>query len=128
MDQGPAKPRKPAPRGRAVTLRLTLAEGVALGPGKADLLEAIGAAGSIAAAGRRLGMSYQRAHDLVAALNADFGGPVVTTAMGGAGGGGARLTPLGEAVLAAYREALAAAEAAVAAPRDRLRALRAKGG
>lgn len=126
MDEEAAKPRKRAARGRAVTLRLTLEEGVALGPGKADLLEGIRAAGSIAAAGRRLGMSYQRAHDLVAALNADFGAPVVATAMGGAGGGGARLTPLGEAVLAGYREAQQAAEAAVEAPRARLRALRAR--
>lgn len=106
---------------RALTLRLALGEGVALGPGKADLLAGIRDAGSIAAAGRRMGMSYQRAHDLVAALNADFREPLVATAMGGTGGGGARLTPLGEEVLRAYREAEAAAEAAVA---DRLAWLR----
>lgn len=112
----------PARAPRAVTLRLTLAPGVALGPGKAELLEGIAALGSIAAAGRRMGMSYQRAHDLASALNADFQGPLVATAMGGTGGGGARLTPLGEAVLAAYRAAEAATEAAVA---DRLAWLRA---
>ena len=66
-------------------------------------------------------MSYQRAHDLVAALNADFREPLVATAMGGTGGGGARLTPLGEEVLRAYRDAEAAAETAVA---DRLAWLR----
>ena len=32
-----------------------------LGPGKADLLEAIAAEGSISAAGRRMGMSYKPA-------------------------------------------------------------------
>lgn len=110
-----------APR-RAVTLRLALEAGVAFGPGKADLLEGIATAGSIAAAGRRLGMSYQRAHDLVTALNTDFREPLVVTAMGGPGGGGARLTPLGEAVLAAYREAEAATAEAVRAPLERLRA------
>jgi molybdate transport system regulatory protein len=102
---------------RALTLRLALGEGVALGPGKAELLEGIRDAGSIAAAGRRMGMSYQRAHDLVVALNADFREQLVATAMGGTGGGGARLTSLGEEVLRAYREAEAAAETAVA---DRL--------
>ncbi|MFL1462517.1 winged helix-turn-helix domain-containing protein [Roseococcus sp. DSY-14] len=106
---------------RALTLRLALGEGVALGPGKADLLAGIRDAGSIAAAGRQMGMSYQRAHDLVAALNADFREPLVATAMGGTGGGGARLTPLGEEVLRAYRDAEAAAETAVA---DRLAWLR----
>jgi molybdate transport system regulatory protein len=99
---------------RALTLRLALGEGVALGPGKAELLEGIRDAGSIAAAGRRMGMSYQRAHDLVSALNTDFREPLVATAMGGTGGGGARLTPLGDEVLRAYREAEAAAETAVA--------------
>lgn len=106
---------------RMLTLRLALGEQVAIGPGKAELLEAIRDEGSIAAAGRRMQMSYQRAHDLVSALNEDFREPLVTTAMGGSGGGGARLTPLGEQVLHAYREAEAAAEAAV---RDRVTWLR----
>lgn len=105
-----------------MTLRLALGGGVALGPGKAELMEGVRDAGSIAAAGRRMGMSYQRAHDLVAALNADFREPVVATAAGGAGGGGARLTPFGEAVLQAYRDAEAAAGAAVAERLDWLRA------
>ncbi|MBB5691544.1 LysR family transcriptional regulator [Roseomonas alkaliterrae] len=112
----------PAKERRGLTLRLTLGKDVALGPGKAELMEGIRDAGSIAAAGRRMGMSYQRAHDLVAALNADFREPLVATAMGGPGGGGARLTPLGEAVLDAYRKAEEAAEEAV---RDRLAWLRA---
>lgn len=106
---------------RSLTLRLTLGKDVALGPGKAELMEAIRDTGSIAAAGRRMGMSYQRAHDLVSSLNADFREPLVAAAMGGAGGGGSRLTDLGEAVLSAYRTAEAAAEEAV---RDRLAWLR----
>jgi molybdate transport system regulatory protein len=99
---------------RTITLRLTLSDRVALGPGKADLLEAIRETGSIAAAGRRMGMSYQRAHDLVSALNADFRAPLVDAMAGGARGGGARLSALGEAVLAAYREVERQAEAATA--------------
>lgn len=99
---------------RAITLRLTLSDRVALGPGKAALMELIRDTGSIAAAGRQMGMSYQRAHDLVSALNADFQAPLVETMAGGVRGGGARLSPLGEQVLAAYREVERQAEAATA--------------
>ncbi|MGG5888705.1 winged helix-turn-helix domain-containing protein [Falsiroseomonas sp. HC035] len=95
-------------------IRLLLAEGLPFGPGKADLLEAIRDTGSIAAAGRQLGMSYQRAWDLVTAMNGHFREPVVTPAKGGPRGGGSALTPFGAEVLAAYREAAAAAEAACA--------------
>jgi len=59
-------------------------------------------------------MSYQRAHDLVCALNADFQAPLVETRAGGLRGGGARLSALGEQVLAAYREVERLAEAATA--------------
>ena len=39
-------------------IRILLGSSIAIGPGKAALLEAIGETGSIAAAGRRMGMSY----------------------------------------------------------------------
>jgi molybdate transport system regulatory protein len=106
---------------RVITLRLTLSDRVALGPGKADLLEAIRDTGSIAAAGRRLGMSYQRAHDLVSALNEDFAEPLVAATIGGAKGGGASLSPLGAEILAAFRRVEAEALAATAESLDRLR-------
>src|SRR5690606_39419927 len=61
---------------------------VYLGPGRADLLEAIAARGSISAAGKSMGMSYKRAWDLVQALNTGFGAPLVETERGGAGQGG----------------------------------------
>jgi molybdate transport system regulatory protein len=98
----------------AMSLRIDLAEGVRLGPGKADLLEGIAATGSIAAAGRRMGMSYKRAWMLVETLNEGFNAPLVETAKGGKAGGGAVLTALGEKTLAAYRrmEALSAKAAA----------------
>lgn len=86
-----------------VHLRVTLKRDVAIGPGKADLLEGIAATGSIAAAGRRMGMSYKRAWLLVDTMNRCFRVPVVAAAKGGPAGGGARLTPLGAEVLAAYR-------------------------
>jgi len=76
---------------------------VILGPGKADLLGFIQSTGSIAAAGRQMGMSYKRAWALVDAMNSSFALPLVEAAKGGAGGGGAKLTELGGQVLAAYQ-------------------------
>jgi molybdate transport system regulatory protein len=87
-----------------------------LGPGKVALLEAIGREGSISGGARALKMSYRRAWELVEALNRGFGAPVAETAAGGAGGGGARLTALGEEVVRTYRAIEAEANAA-AAPR-----------
>lgn len=84
-------------------LRIILGQAIALGPGKADLLQGIRETGSIAAAGRRMGMSYKRAWLLIDTMNACFTKPLVEAAKGGKAGGGARLTPLGEDVLARYR-------------------------
>jgi molybdate transport system regulatory protein len=95
-------------------LRLELGEDIAIGPGKADLLAGIAETGSIAAAARRLGMSYKRAWLLVETMNACFRAPLVLSARGGRGAGGARLTVEGEAVLAAYRSLQRAAEDAAA--------------
>lgn len=104
-------------------LRVNLAPGVALGPGKADLLAGIRETGSIAAAGRRMRMSYKRAWQLVEELNGCFREPLVEASKGGSGGGGARLTRSGEAVLTRYLRMREAAEAAVAADVSALRRL-----
>ncbi len=87
---------------------------IAMGPGKAALMEAIAREGSISAAGRAIGMSYRRAWLLVDAMNRCWAEPLVETAAGGARGGGARLTQAGETVLARYR----ALEAAIGAAAD----------
>jgi molybdate transport system regulatory protein len=84
-------------------LRIVLEPDIAIGPGKADLLEGIRETGSIAAAGRRLGMSYKRAWYLVETMNRCFRRPLVEASKGGRAGGGARLTELGQEVLARYR-------------------------
>jgi molybdate transport system regulatory protein len=84
-------------------MRILLGSSIAIGPGKAALLELIGETGSIAAAGRRMGMSYRRAWVLTKTMNACFRAPLVEAAKGGAGGGGAWLTPMGREVLALYR-------------------------
>lgn len=124
MPKPTAKPKPAAfPRTR---LRVYLAEDVMLGPGKADLLEGIAETGSIAAAGRRMGMSYKRAWQLVETLNGFFRAPLVTAATGGAKGGGAALTPLGAEVLARFRRMEAATVKACAAEIRALQKKRAK--
>ena len=74
-----------------------------MGPGKADLLEAIQQAGSISAAGRALGMSYKRAWDLVSIMNKSFKQVLINTSVGGGKGGGAQVTEFGLHILAQYR-------------------------
>lgn len=86
---------------------------VAIGPGKADLLEAIIQEGSISAAGRTMGMSYKRAWDLVNAMNNSFKQPLVVTTKGGSHGGGSMLTEFGQEVLRHYRHIEAKAQASI---------------
>ena len=86
------------------SLRIVISPGVAIGPGKAALLEGIKETGSISAAGRRMGMSYKRAWYLVESMNGHFSTPLVEAKKGGKSGGGAELTVLGDEVLSAYRE------------------------
>lgn len=74
-----------------------------LGPGKAELLERIEKTGSIAAAGREMGMSYKRAWQLVETLNAMFSTPLVESTRGGPRGGGATVTLAGQQVIREYR-------------------------
>jgi molybdate transport system regulatory protein len=97
----------------SVKIRLHINDKVALGPGKADLLEAIIQHGSISAAGRAMGMSYKRAWDLVNTMNESFAKPIVLTAKGGSHGGGAEVTELGKQVLHQYRQAQVQAEKAI---------------
>ncbi|MDH4095808.1 MAG: LysR family transcriptional regulator [Betaproteobacteria bacterium] len=98
-----------------LTLRILGRGSPAMGPGKAELVERIAETGSISAAARAMGMSYRRAWQLVEALNAAFREPVVVTAVGGARGGGARVTPYGRRLAAEFRKMEAKASAAIAA-------------
>ena len=104
----------PSPR-HQFRLRITRGDDIAVGPGKVDLLEAIGASGSITAAAKSLGMSYRRAWLLVDTMNRCFRRPVVDAEAGGQRGGGTRLTALGEEVVRRYRAAEGEAERAAAA-------------
>jgi molybdate transport system regulatory protein len=96
--------------------RVVLKPGVALGPGKADLLQAIDETASLTRAAAKFGMSYKRGWTLVQELNAAFKTPLVETEKGGSGGGGsARLTTLGRYVLDRYRQMESDADRAIAA-------------
>jgi molybdate transport system regulatory protein len=99
--------RKPSPpdssASHRLSIRLDLASGARIGPGKVAVLEEIARSGSISAAGRALRMSYRRTWELVEDLNRTLGTPVVETAAGGSGGGGAVLTRAGKAVVERYR-------------------------
>ncbi|MBJ6988914.1 MULTISPECIES: winged helix-turn-helix domain-containing protein [unclassified Devosia] len=105
---------KPVPDHGLGHLRIVLSETAYVGPGRADLLENIELTGSIAAAGKAMGMSYKRAWSLVQDLNDGFGQPLVVSNRGGPTQGGATLTPFGSEVLAAYRRMEASAQRSIA--------------
>ena len=86
-----------------LNLTLVLDSGARIGPGKLALLESVASTGSISGAARAMGMDYKRAWLLIDSLNRAFDTPVVLRATGGAGGGGANLTPFGKELLARYR-------------------------
>jgi molybdate transport system regulatory protein len=82
--------------------RLYLSPGLGIGPGKIELLQQVARTASISAAARAMGMSYKRAWQLIDEINQGLGRPVVATAIGGKGGGGARLTALGSSLVERY--------------------------
>ena len=86
-----------------------------MGPGKADLLEAIQQNGSISAAALSMGMSYKRAWDLVNLMNKSFKQILIATSVGGDKGGGAQVTEFGSQILAQYRAIEAKADLIVQA-------------
>jgi molybdate transport system regulatory protein len=114
MECDPYRPR--------LRIRIVFGDEEMMGPGKAELLERIDRCGSIAGAGREMGMSYKRAWQLIGTLNAMFRDPLVESTRGGPGGGGAVLTDTGRRVLDLYR---AFEKDAAGAGADRLAALHA---
>ena len=86
-----------------LTLRIDFENGSQIGHGKVRLLELIAEHGSISRAAREMNMSYRRAWLLTDEMNRMFKTPVLETQHGGAGGGSARLTSFGHAVIGHYR-------------------------
>jgi len=98
-----------------VLLRIRFGRSGGLGPGKIALLERIAVGGSLARAAADLDMSYRHAWELLQELERALGESVAKTTKGGSSGGGAKLTPFGHRLIAAYREAeRVAASAAIA--------------
>lgn len=96
----------------------SLSVAAALDHGPADkriaILRQIGAGGSISQAARAVGVSYKAAWQALDTLTNLAGVPLVERVVGGAGGGGAELTPAGQALLDAA-QAMDAARAEVLA-------------
>jgi molybdate transport system regulatory protein len=85
-------------------IRIVRGSVIALGPGKADLLEALQSTGSITKAAIQLKMSYMRAWTLIRTMNRCFREPLVVSVRGGTpAGGGARLTAAGREIISMYR-------------------------
>jgi len=75
---------------------------ILLGEGRVSLLKAIENTGSLSKAAKSLGMSYKKAWSLIDAVNTRAQVPVITTSIGGKGGGGAELTPYGKSLVTAF--------------------------
>ena len=67
-----------------------------------QLLEAIKQTGSISSAAKQVGLSYKAAWEAVDTMNNLSKNPLVIRVIGGSGGGGTTLTPLGEEIIANY--------------------------
>ena len=118
----------PDPDLLTIKLRLLHRGCFAMGPGKAALLEAIEETRSVAAAGRKLGLSYWKTRRLLEEINQCFLAPLVAATKGGQKGGGSRLTPAGLEAVARFRAMEAAARAAAAPMAEAYRELLAPGG
>jgi molybdate transport system regulatory protein len=75
-----------------------------LGDERIALLEQIGNTGSITRAAKACGMSYKKAWDSVNEMNNLSERPLVTSAVGGKGGGGAQLTDAARKLIEVYRQ------------------------
>ena len=104
-----------SPQPYLIRPRIYLNAELIVGPGKIELLKAVRDTGSISAAARQMRMNYKRAWYLLDTLKQGFHQPVIEAVHGGKGGGGTRLTPLGEQLIT-YYTAIAAACAAAAEP------------
>jgi len=76
-----------------------------LGKGGAEILADINAEKSLTKAAQKAGMSYRYVWNYVQKIEKALGEPIVETYKGGkTGGGGARLTKMGENLLSEYRQ------------------------
>ena len=101
-----------SPKNADSSSSLLQALGHPLSDRRLQVLRALGECGSISQAARDVGVSYKAAWQAIDTLSNLAGVPVVQKSVGGAGGGGARLTEAGHELLRAA-EAMAQAKGAV---------------
>lgn len=82
---------------------LSVAEHLYVNPRRMHLLTCIVEAGSLSGGAKRAEMSYKAAWDAVNDMNTRAAQPLLTLAVGGKGGGGAKLTAFGERLVKLYR-------------------------
>jgi molybdate transport system regulatory protein len=92
------------------------------GKGRILLLERIAEFGSISQAAKSMNMSYKKAWRLVDEMNQAAAEPLVVSETGGRQGGGTRITPAAERVIAQYHQ-LHVALLAFCAEQERILAL-----
>lgn len=73
-----------------------------LGEGRIKLLKAIEQTGSLSKAAKSLNMSYQKAWNLIDAVNKVAASPIVIKNTGGKGGGGTIITEHGKELIADF--------------------------
>lgn len=88
---------------------------VVLSQWRVQLLRAIGESGSISAAAQQLGIDYRLAWQRIHEMEQGLGQQLVDTQVGGAGGGGASLTPLAIDLIARWEAFVRGLDAVVAA-------------
>jgi molybdate transport system regulatory protein len=86
-----------------VRVRIYFGAKLAIGPGRIELLEGVRRTGSLSQAARDMGMSYRRAWLLMQSLNESLSHPASLAVRGGRRGGGATVTPTGQALIQTYR-------------------------
>ena len=74
------------------------------GPGPYRLLKGIQKHGSLRAAAMDMGLAYSKAFRIIKQTEAFAGAPLITREIGGKGGGGSRLSPLGEELIRRYTD------------------------
>jgi molybdate transport system regulatory protein len=97
---------KKAPQPQPLTPTVSYAGALGHAPvdKRIDILRLIGQSGSISQAAREAGVSYKAAWQAIDTLTNLAGVALVERAVGGAGGGGARITPAGVQLLAAAQQ------------------------
>lgn len=103
-----------ARRARGPRLELAQALGQSSADKRLDILRRVGEGGSISQAARDAGVSYKAAWQALDTLSNLAGAPLVERSVGGAGGGGARLTEAAEHLLRASDEIARAREQVLA--------------